>query len=306
MEQRKTKQTQRQQRKAVTSLCLVLLLMLAVLGGATVFIWCSLPSNNQDREASLAVFGVQNITVTGDTRYDVKDIIEVSGIRMGQSVFSLNKVKAHEAVLASFPYLETVEIFNNSLNEVEIRVKETTVLGAMYHDGGWLVIGQNGKGLEKLELQSDTPPRYLYLKGAVPTEEAGVGYVSLDARRKNVVETLLKAFDTYDFHGVSQVEIEDLSNIRLRLNNRITVKMGNATNLTYQIAVLADSMPYVYESYGAKAEGILDISSYSNDRKDMAVFTPLEALKSTNPSTDKTDGTTASTSKTEPAVTTAD
>ena len=310
MEQRQTKQSHRQRRKTVISLCLVLLMMLVVLGGATVFIWYSLPSRNQDREASIAVFGVQSITVTGDTRYEAADIVEVSGIHEGQSIFSLNKVKAHEAILTSFPYLETVEIFNNSLNEVEIHVEETAVLGAMYHDGGWLVIGQNGKGLEKLEIESNTPKRYLYLKGAVPTEEAGVGYPSLDARSKTVVETLLKAFETYGFTGVSEVSLSDLSDIRLTMNNRITIKMGNATNLTYQIAVLKDSMPYIYESYGKKAEGVLDISSYSNDRKDMVVFTPEEALKTTTSSTTSsaaaTGGTTAKTSASSTTERTAD
>lgn len=261
------------------SVCFVLLLMLAVLGGATVFLWDSLPSRNTEREASVPLFGVQKITVTGDTRYFEEDIVKTSGIHEGQSIFSLNKVAAHEMILKKFPYLETVDIFNDSFNTVEIRVKEAEAVGAFYWKGQWLVVGSNGKGLETIKIQSDRPPRYLYLRGVSPTKEAGVGNVSLNERTLNVVNTLLAAFEKNSFGGVSELDLTDLTDIRLRLNDRITIKFGNATQLSYQVAVLAQSLPYVYESYGKKAEGLLDISSYSNeDSTDMVVFTLQETL----------------------------
>lgn len=275
------KQTQqnRQRKRAVASVYFVLLLMLLVLGGATAFLWISLPSRNQEREASVPLFGVQEVAVTGDTRYSTEDIAAASGIHIGQSIFSLNKVAAHDTILASFPYLESVEIFNNSLNTVEIRVTEAEAIGALYWNGSWLVVGSSGKGLETLPLQGDVPPRYLYLRGAAVTEEAGVGRLSLGERSCDVVNTLLRAFEQYEFTGISEIDLTDLSDIRLRLNDRITIKLGNATQLTYQVAVLAESLPYVYESYGKKAEGLLDISSYSNeDSTDMVVFTSQDVL----------------------------
>lgn len=281
----------RQQRRAIANLCLILLLMLAVLGGATAFLWISLPSHNQERQASLALFGVQEITVTGESRYDPGEIIAASGIRKGQSIFSLNKVAAHDAVLAGFPYLEAVEVFSNTLNTVEIRVTETEVLGAAYHDGSWLVIGQNGKGLEQLSVSSNTPPRYLYLKGAKIEPDVDSGRLQMTERCLKAVTTLKEAFTRYRFEGVSVIDLTDLSDIRLTLNNRIVIKMGNATQLTYQVAVLANSLKYVYESYGKKAEGLLDISSYSDDEnKDMVVFTPRDTLENTGGDTGSDDG----------------
>lgn len=275
-----TRSNSKKQRRPLLSVCLVLLLMMIVLGGATVFLWMSLPSNNREREASVALFGVQTVTVSGETRYDPQAIVQASGIREGQSIFSLNKVAAHDAVLASFPYLETVEIFNDTLNTVEIRVTETHALGAMYWNGNWLVVGRNGKGLELLPLESDTPPRYLYLKGVTPPKGAGVGAESLPERCREVVSTLQSAWETYQLAGVSEVDLSDLTNVRLLLNNRVVVKLGNTTNLNYQIAVLADSLKYVYESYGKRAEGVLDLSSYANeDATDMVVFTPQDTLK---------------------------
>ena len=277
-----TRPNVKKQRRPLLSVCFVLFLMMVVLGGATVFLWMSLPSHNRKREASVALFGVQSVTVSGETRYDSEAIIQASGIRKGQSIFSLNKTKAHDAVLASFPYLETVEIFNDTLNTVEIRVTETKALGAMYFKGNWLVVGRNGKGLELLPLRSNTPPRYLYLKGVTPPEGAGVGANSLPDRCREIVDILQTAWETYQFTGVSEVDLSDLTNVRLRLNNRIMVKLGNTTQLNNQMAVLADSLKYVYESYGRRAEGVLDLSSYANeDATDMVVFTPLDTLKKT-------------------------
>ena len=287
----------RQRRRAFLSVCFVLLLMFAVLGGATVFLWDSLPSRNVEKEASVPLFGVQKITVTGDTRYVAEDIVKASGIHEGQSIFSLNKVAAHDTILKTFPYLETVEIFNDSFNTVEIRVKEAEAVGAFYWKGQWLVVGSNGKGLETMKIQSDRPPRYVYLRGVAATEEAGVGSVSLNERTLSVINTLLEACEEHSFEGVCELDLSDLTDIRLRLHDRITIKFGNATQLAYQVAVLKQSLPYVYESYGKKAEGLLDISSYSNeDSTDIVVFTLQETLDEREKNAaDSTGSTTEST-----------
>lgn len=65
----------------------------------------------------------------GDTRYDEQAIIQASGIRVGQSVFSLNLKLAAQNVLSTFPYLETVDIQKVSFGTVRIALKEVEAIG---------------------------------------------------------------------------------------------------------------------------------------------------------------------------------
>ena len=83
----------------------VVVALLLVAGAVTAFLLLAprTPVPGAEDGRKTAVFGVSNITVEGDTRYSSEDIIEKSGVFIGQSVFSVNKKKAAEekaAVLA--------------------------------------------------------------------------------------------------------------------------------------------------------------------------------------------------------------
>ena len=50
-----------------------------------------------------------------DTRYDKEQIIQASGLFVGQSLLSVNKVQAYERIAAAFPYIESMEITNRTV-----------------------------------------------------------------------------------------------------------------------------------------------------------------------------------------------
>ncbi len=80
-------------------------------------------------------------------------------------MFSVNKRRAAEQIKAAFPYIETVEVSSSSFDTIRIRVKETEPIGAIYAGGRWVVVGEDGRGLEALPVESERPSRYLYIGG---------------------------------------------------------------------------------------------------------------------------------------------
>lgn len=240
-------------------------------------------------------FGIKKVVVVGETRYDREAIIGISGLSVGQSIFSINKKLAAEKIAKSFPYIETVSIRNASFDTIEIDVKEVAVIGARYAHGRWIVVGQNGKALEELEIKGDRPPRLLYLKGVTPAD-CTVGGNAMDERSLGLTKKLLAAFDRYQFAGVGQIDMTSKTDIRLDWKNQITILLGNDSNLEHQIAFAAKTIPQLLENYGESMKGQFDLSSYSDAEpsNDKGIFTPEDQLPTgTKPAASTTTGTSA-------------
>lgn len=260
------------------------------------------PSQTPTTEQSDTLFSLKEITVSGNTRYLPEAIVQVSGLYEGQSVWSVDKTAAAERVLDTFPYIENVEVTNTAYDKLDIAVTETEELGMMYADGQWVVVGANGKVLETQEMTSDRPLRARYFKGAT-VNSATPGEQAMDERSFAIVTELLDAFAHYELEGVREIDLQNKSDIRLNLNNRVTVKMGNDSNLTHEVGVVVSALPDIEAQYGVNAAGLLDVSAFSEENAAArAVFTPQDlltpptttALSDTEESTtDAATGTTA-------------
>ena len=188
--------------------------------------------------------------------------------------------KVFERIAAAFPYIESMEIQNRTVDTVCITVREATAAGAVYFDGGWLVVSAAGKGLEKLPISSDRPPRLRYIKGAVLREEAGVGKASLDERSLAIVRTLTDGFSRYGFDEVSEIDLSDLTDITFLMEGTLRVKLGSDGNLEQELEVLSTTIPKLKNTYGSKLRGVVDASSYSREGATArVVYTPQEVAE---------------------------
>ena len=275
----KETQGKRSSRRAdAAKIILTLLLAIAVLAGASWLLWTAVPDvGGQDQPAPF--LAVKTIEVKGDTRYSQEDIIAVSGLFEGQSLLAVNKVQAYERIAAAFPYIESMEIQNSAVDTVRITVKEATPAGAMYLNGKWLVVSTNGKGLEELPITSDTPPRYLYIKGAVPAEGAGVGVAAMDERSFSIVSILISCMTRYKMENVSEIDLSDTTDITFLMDGTLRVRLGSDTNLQQEMEVLSTTIPKLKNTYGEKLSGELDASSYSrNEATARVIYRPQEVV----------------------------
>lgn len=129
-----------------------------------------------------------------------------------------------------------MEVSSSSFDTIRIRVKETEPIGAIYAGGRWVVVGEDGRGLEALPVESERPSRYLYIRGADPLAEE-LGTVMLDERSLAIVNELRAAFVSAGLDGVGMIDLTDKTDILLDWKNQITIALGNDANLTYEIQV---------------------------------------------------------------------
>lgn len=264
--------------RIVVTLFIIVVVLSVALAGALIFL------RHKDTPITtpkLSSFTVSGIAVAGNTRYDDKAIVGESGLKLGQSVWSVNKAAAAKKIEDTFPYVEKAVVKSPSFNTITIEITEARVLGAMYGDGNWLIVGSNGKVLETMPLESDRPGRYFYLQGATPAEDAAIGSVAMDERSVRIVSTVLDAIQANAIEGIMGIDMRDKSRISLNWKNTLTIVLGNESNLTAEINLLAGTLSQILEKNGGVLSGRLDMSSYSdgNDNNDQIIYTPQDVLE---------------------------
>lgn len=279
--------------------CTVLLAVLAAIAWGVM----SIIGAQQSKQGVTTDFlAVKEILVEGDTRYSAETIIETSGLYVGQSLFGVNKVQAHDTLKEQLPYLDKVEIGNKGLFTLRIRVTDIPVMGAVKVKKSWYILGENNKALEHIA-KGNPPKGTLKVLGASLAGNE-VGQTLLDERSLRVCNTLVAAADLYKLEGLTTIDMTDKTKVTLLINQRLKVILGNETNIPVQIEMLADTLPTLYDNNGKKVEGELDMTSYadSDPDNDRAVYTPPELLHKEPEPTKKPQKT----DKTEPTQTTAD
>lgn len=277
-----------------TAIVLSIVLLLALVG--TLVVMKIVATQQSKRGETTGFLAVREILVEGDTRYTAEELIEKSGLYVGQSLMGVNKVRAHELLMQNFPYLNTVEIGNASFDTLRIRVTETEVLGAVQAGDEWFVVGVNNHALERLTADA-LPADILRVVGATLEGET-IGQSLLDERSLRVCRTLSASAALYQLEGMTTIDITEKTNLSILLKERIRVVLGNETNIAAQIEMLVDTLPVLYQNNGPEATGRLDLTTYADDdpNNDKAVFTPSELLNqtTTNSTTAPADTTAAS------------
>ena len=186
--------------------------------------------------------GLRSIVVVGNTKYDNDAIVGISGMKVGQSVFSVKKKAVEQALESSFSYIADAQVEISFNREATIRVTEVTELGAVYAGGGWMVVDTAGKGLMWLPIESERPLRRLYLKG-VQTISNEVGKQVVSDRSMAIISEIFEAFDTYKLGEVNEIDMSNINNIRVNWNNQISVPWAvNGAQSAFAFRLIAVSL----------------------------------------------------------------
>ena len=272
------RQRKRRQLMIKRTIIVVVALLLVALIATTITIKIVADQKSAKHE-TVGFLAVKEIVVEGETRYTDEEIIKASGLYVGQSLLSVNKINAHDALVAAFPYLNTVEVGNSSFYTLRIRVSDVPVLAAVELEEDWMILGVNNRALERVG-EDAIPAGTVRIKGA-DFETKTVGKSLLDERSLRICRTLIEAATRYDLSSMTTVDMSVKTKIHILLNQRMKVVLGNETNLTNQVKALVDILPTLYKNNGEDAAGLLNMLFYNDtDKKnDKAIYTPQELLE---------------------------
>ena len=212
--------------------------------------------------AMTVFFKIQRITVTGDNPYSNEDVIEASGIEIGENTFFLNKFAAIAKIYQECPYIDTIVMRRHLPSELEIAVTKCVGIAQIEFEGFNYIIDKNGKILSKREA-NDTN-RYINVLGCEPnTMEIGkyIDFLQKE-KEKTLLNVLLMAQKYGIIEQIENVNIDKLYNLSFEYTDRFTVVLGSAEKMEDKFKLLL-----AVEGELALAErGTIDISDTENIR----------------------------------------
>ena len=221
-------------------------------------------------------FKVETVTVTGNDKYSSWEVLETSGIRVGDNLLGLNDAKITSNIISGLPYVSSVRIGIKLPDTVKIEIVELDVVYAIEaDDGSWWLMRADGGIIEKTN--SADAELYTKVLGVQVTGPA-VGQKAVAAqpvsqettadgqpapvtvKAEEQLDAAISILQYLEECGVigqaSSVDVGDLSNLELWYGTRYQVTIGDTTQLRYKIS----SMKAAIDQMGDYQSGNLDVS----------------------------------------------
>ena len=220
-------------------------------------------------------FRVEHIQVSGIEQYTAWDISQASGIKQGDSLFSLGLPGAAARVKA-LNYVKDVRIGVKLPNIVMIEITEVRVTYAIKAENDdWWLVDSRGRVIEKAtEEDSYTKILGVHLKNPQVGEQAvalEMASPSVDDEGNTVPVTVTAAHqltvalniaDYLESNGIigqaTSIDVNDLGNIQFWYGQQYQVKLGDEGQLSYKINLAKGAIDKLSEQ--SHNSGVLDAS----------------------------------------------
>ncbi|MCL1998603.1 MAG: FtsQ-type POTRA domain-containing protein [Turicibacter sp.] len=200
-------------------------------------------------------FWLYDISVQGNLQIDAETIIELADI--GETNFFLFRPAATRRNIIENHFIEEVNFVRTLPTSLQITVRERFLSGYIeYLDGLFLYIDENGRILDIRSYMDEEKPIITGLRFSQVHLGELLSVENPNAFAPAVAYTAL--INRHNIHGVSQIDVSDHNNVRLRLYN-IEVQLGDLTGANEKILTLRE----IVEEWPTirQVRGFLDLST---------------------------------------------
>lgn len=183
--------------------------------------------------ANTVLFNCGTIEVSGNLRYTSEDITELSGIRLGESLLSIDTEKAEQAIVSSLAYIDAAEVEKSFPTKIKITVKEAEKWFGVQDGAKTYVVSRMGKILE--ENRAADLPVIIGYETADPM--IGRTLASSVEGKTELPGMILNAAETAELEGISSIDISDRFEIKVLVDGRITLELGNSNELESKLQI---------------------------------------------------------------------
>ena len=218
-------------------------------------------------------FKVEQITVTGESRYAAEEIIELSEIVTGENLVFLDKKAAERRVEKGMPYLGKVTVKKSLPSKIEIFVEETYPAKIVFSHEAYYFISPEDKVLERAEQPGEHKLPIYILPELEKELEPGDKLQILDEISKKIYIDITNVLvDNNILESVNVIDLSDKIALKIQIGDQYVVDLGDYLDLPKKINFAKNIMQRLEEG----EKGIIDVS---NDKKasflKMDEITPL-------------------------------
>ena len=191
---------------------------------------------------SLTVFfQIEDVAVIGVDKYEPDDVVEASGVQVGDNLLRLDTQRIEQEMTKAFPYIESVRVERRFPPRVELIVTQSVPQAAAVASGEVVFITLEGKILERGDLL--VPPelpivRGLSLQGAEPGTWLGGEEDPENEERLVMLRYLFEAAENTGFTPMTNVDVRDRLNIKIIHEARLILELGSEADLEYKLTFL--------------------------------------------------------------------
>ncbi len=236
-------------------------------------------------------FRAQNLRVTGNKKYEAKQVLASSGLEEGESLLTLNKSRAAGRILDALPYVSNVQVGIKLPNTVTIDIVELEITYAVEGPSDtWWLMDARGKLLEEVTrdeamkhthvvgIQAENPVAGSALqvtqKDQEDTEEQNsadiANTVGFAQERMEAAIAVLQALEESDRTGkATKVDVSSLYDLQVWCDDKYQILLSGPTELGYKVRYMVQAVDRL-EADGYRG-GTLDLSFKEAGK---ATFTP--------------------------------
>ena len=214
-------------RKARPRILRVLLALLLVIAAAAVVM-------------RFTLFNVSEILVTGNKNLSAEEVIRVSGIRRGDSIFSVNEEKVRDRIQSDYR-LKFDYVAKEMPGTVILSVREREPCCWLTYCGIMYVMDKNRMVLYESENPAERPADLVEIKGLEVRSNTLVGqYINLgnETQQSVFTEMFLEMKVQGCIDRIADVDLSDTGSILLTTRDGYTVWLGDRSNIHAKIRSL--------------------------------------------------------------------
>jgi hypothetical protein len=206
--------------------------------------------------AAVAVFfRLASFEIVGETAYSRAEIINASGLSVGDNLYFFNKFAVQEKMCETLPYLGRVRITRSLPKTLVITVEETSAVAAVETDAEWVLINAEGKALERV----DSPEDLCQINGIrLATGEPGRIIKTDPASAADTLIAILSVLhENGNLHSFTSFTVDGAFSVKAVYADRIRVDLGLVSDNVYRKAL---ALAKILERLDDDVAGTLDMT----------------------------------------------
>ena len=232
---RNSKRNRRRQRNNSVYYLLVILLVIGV--GITL--------------STTLLFNISDIKVVGQSQYMESEIKEACGVRVGDNLVKTDVNLVRDNVISGLMYVDDARVKKKFPDILMIEVKPSIPTAMIEYGGTYLLISENGKILEKFSEPSKGVP---VIKGYSPeTDIITTNIYSSDEQKDKILKNICQLITDQNLYSMIDFDISDIYAISANYQNRISIRLGNSSELDYKLSyamqILTEQLPSNKDGY---------------------------------------------------------
>ena len=185
-------------------------------------------------------FKVDQVVVSGNSRYSAEEIIEVSGVEQGDNLILMDKYHIAEKLYTELPYITEVRINRKLPDVLMVEVVETQAVAAIKGGSSTWLMDSGGKLLEVVS--ASMAKKYITLEGLTAESPAISGKLKLGEESTISAQRLLELMQALKQWGMlertTSLDASDPDYMVLSYDGRFQVEMFYDADFDFKLNCL--------------------------------------------------------------------